>query len=103
LSPPHRMTVSRFRNDQGMRVRLKAARAIAIMGRDAKSAIKDLIEALADKEPDVLVWVCISLGEMREAGQEALPKLEGLVDHQDPRVKQAAADAIGRIKAKARN
>ena len=86
-----------------MRVRVNAARAIAIMGKDAKAVIKDLIEALADKEPDVLVWVCIALGEMREAGQEAVPKLEGLIDHQDPRVKQAAADAIGKIKAKARN
>jgi HEAT repeat protein len=103
VSPHHLVPVARFLKDPDMRVRLHAARAFAIMGKDAKANVKDLIYCLDDKEPDVLVWVCLALGEMRDAGQEALPKLQGLTEHEDARVKQAAAEAIGKIKAKVRN
>lgn len=103
VSAQHLLPIAKFLKDPDMRVRVNAARAFAIMGKDAKSSIKDLIYALDDKEPSVVVWVCLALGEMREAAQEALPKLEALADHQDPRVKQAAAEAIGKIKAKVRS
>jgi HEAT repeat protein len=103
VSPHHLAPIAKLLKDPDMRVRMNAARAFAIMGQDAKAHIKDLIYALEDKELDVLVWVCMALGEMRNAGQEALPKLEGFSEHQDPRVKQAAAEAIGKIKAKAGN
>jgi HEAT repeat protein len=103
VSSHHLAPIAKLLKDPDMRVRMNAARAFAIMGQDAKGNIKDLIYALDDKEPDVLVWVCMALGEMRNAGQEALPKLEAFNEHQDPRVKQAAAEAIGKIKAKAKN
>jgi HEAT repeat protein len=103
VSQQHLAPIAQLLKDKDLRVRVHAARAFAIMGQDAKSSVKDLISALDDKEPDVLVWDCIALGEMRDAGQEALPKLEGLSGHQDPRVKQAASEAIGKIKAKVRN
>jgi HEAT repeat protein len=102
VSPHHLAPIAKYLKDPDMRVRMNAARAFAIMGKDAKANVRDLTYALDDKEPDVLVWVCIALGEMRDAAQEALSKLEGFNEHQDPRVKQAAADAIGKIKAKAR-
>jgi HEAT repeat protein len=95
--------IAKLLKDPDMRVRMNAARAFAIMGKDAKANVRDLVYALDDKEPDVLVWVCIALGQMRDAGQEALTKLEGLAQNQDPRVKQAAAEAIGNIKAKAKS
>jgi HEAT repeat protein len=103
VSPHHLAPIAKFLRDPDMRVRMNAARAFAIMGKDAKAHVRDLGYALEDKEPDVVIWVCIALGEMRDAGQEALPKLESLNEHQDPRVKQAAAEAIGKIKAKASN
>jgi HEAT repeat protein len=103
VSPHHLGPIAKLLKDPDMRVRMNAARAFAIMGKDAKANVKDLIYGLDDKESDVLVWVCVALGEMRDAGQEALPKLEGLNEHQDARVKQAAAEAIGKIKAKVRN
>ncbi len=103
VSSQHLLPIAKLLKDTDMRVRVNAARAFAIMGQDAKSAIKDLVYALDDKETSVVVWACMALGEMRDAGQEALPKLEALADHQDPRVKQAAAEAIGKIKAKVRS
>ena len=95
--------IAKYLKDPDPRVRTNAARAFAIMGQDAKSGVKDLSYALGDKEPDVLVWVCIALGEMRSAANEALPKLEELVNHQDPKVKQAASEAIYKIKEKVRS
>lgn len=100
VSAHHLVPIAKYLKDPDLRVRVSAARAFAIMGKDAKANVKDLVYALDDKEPDVLVWVCIALGEMRDAGHEALAKLEGLAEHQDARVKQAAAEAIGKIKAK---
>jgi HEAT repeat protein len=95
--------IAKLLKDPDMRVRMNAARAFAIMGKDAKGNVRDLVYALDDKEPEVLVWVCLALGEMRDAGQEALTKLEALAEHQDARVKHAAAEAIGKIKAKAKS
>jgi hypothetical protein len=103
VSQHHLSPIAKFLKDPDIRVRVNAARAFAIMGQDAKSSVRDLIYTLEDKEPDVLVWVCLALGEMRDSAQEAVPRLEGLADHQDARVKQAAAEAIGKIKAKVRN
>jgi HEAT repeat protein len=103
VSPGHLGAVAKFLKDPEARVRVNAARAFAIMGQDAKVEVKELTYALDDKEVEVLVWVCLALGEMHDAAQEALPKLEGLTEHQDPRVKQAAAEAIGKIKTKVRS
>ena len=103
VSAQHLEPIARLLKDPDQRVRVNAARAFVIMGKDAKANVRDLTYALDDKEPDVLVWVCVALGQMRDAGQEALPKLEKLAEHQDPRVKQAAADAIGNIKAKVKS
>jgi HEAT repeat protein len=100
VSAQHLEPIAKLLKDPDMRVRMNAARAFAIMGKDAKTNQKDLVYALDDKEPDVLVWVCIALGQMREAAQEALPKLQALTEHQDGRVKQAATEALGNIKAK---
>jgi HEAT repeat protein len=103
VSSKHLTPIATLLKDPDMRVRMNAARAFAIMGKDAKANVRDLGYALDDKEPDVVIWVCIALGEMHDAGQEVLPKLESLKDHQDPRVKQAAAEAIEKIKEKARS
>jgi HEAT repeat protein len=100
VSSQYLIPIAKHLKDADVRVRVNAARAFAIMGQDAKSSVKDLIYALDDKEPTVIMWACIALGEMRNAAQEALPKLEGLTDHPDARVKQAAAEAISKIKAK---
>jgi HEAT repeat protein len=103
VSSQYLQPIVKFLKDPEPRVRVNAARAFAIMGQDAKAGVKDLIYALDDKEPDVLVWVCIALGEMRGAAQEALPKLEELANHQDARVKQAASEAVYKIKEKVRS
>jgi HEAT repeat protein len=103
VSPHYLQPITKLLKDPDVRVRVHAARAFAIMGKDAKSAVRDLIDALNDKDPDVLVWVCIALGEMRDAAQEALPKLEELTNHQEQRVKQAASEAIAKIKEKVRS
>jgi HEAT repeat protein len=103
VTPHYLEPIAKYLKDSDTRVRLNAARAFAIMGKDAKANVKDLAYALDDKEPSVVVWVCIALGQMRDAGQEALPKLEKLAQSEDARVKQAASEAIGNIKAKVKS
>jgi HEAT repeat protein len=103
VSSQYLIPIAKHLKDPDMRVRINAARAFVIMGKDASSSVKDLVYALDDKEAAVVVWSCMALGEMRDAGHEALPKLEGLSDHQDPAVKQAAVEAIGKIKTKVRS
>jgi HEAT repeat protein len=103
VSAQYLQPIAKFLKDPDPRVRINAARAFSIMGQDAKANVKDLSYALDDKEPDVLVWVCIALGEMRSAANEALSKLEELVNHPEPRVKQAASEAVYKIKEKVRS
>src|SRR5262249_13880821 len=76
VSQHHLSPISKYLQDPDLRARVNAARAFTIMGQDAKSSVKDLAYALNDKEPDVVVWVCVALGEMHAASQDAVPKLE---------------------------
>jgi HEAT repeat protein len=103
VSAQYLQPIAKYLKDPEPRVRINAARAFYIMGQDAKSSVKDLIYALDDKDPDVVVWVCMALGEMRSAAKEALPKLEEMVNSQEPKVRQAASDAIYKIKEKVRS
>lgn len=83
--------------------RIHAARAMAFIGYAANTHVPDLLSALDDKEPEVLAWCCIALGEMREAGRQAIPTLRKLTQHPDQAVKDAANQAISSLENVAEN
>jgi HEAT repeat protein len=89
-----------LKSDGDYQARLQAAHALATVGREARSRIPDLIDALDDKEPTVLVYVCIALGEMGDVADKAVPFLKRLTEHENEAVKQAAKEAIKKITEK---
>lgn len=78
-------------------VRCHAANALATFGDKAKSRVQDLISALSDREPSVLIAVSVALSEMAEAAKPAIPSLQGLSQHPNEDVREAAAAAIDAI------
>jgi hypothetical protein len=81
-------------------VRAEACRAFAIMGKEAKSATKELIDRLEDDDPMVLVWDITALSQMQEAAGPAIPKLKSLAtSHPQDSVRSAATDAVKRLES----
>lgn len=72
--------------------RVRAATTVNIENADQFSAVRALVDALDDPDPDVLIEVIDSL---EFAGDQSIsPEIESLLSHSDPRVRQAAADAL---------
>jgi HEAT repeat protein len=78
-------------------VRLACLQYLGKKGKAPKSAVGDLIKALADKEADVRVLSAHVLGLMGADAKEALPALEKARKDADERVGMIAAKAIKQI------
>jgi len=93
--------IAHFLKSAEYQTRLDAAHAFATIGREAKSHLNDLIEALDDKEPAVLLYVCLALGEMHDAAEKAVPHLKRIQEQDsNETVKAAAKEAIAKISEK---
>jgi len=73
-------------------VRHDAAWALGRLGPGAKTAIPLLLRALEDEDNEVQWAAAVALGQM---GEGAVDGLVQLLDHEDPRVRQWAARALG--------
>jgi HEAT repeat protein len=78
-------------------IRCHAAQALATFGDKAKARVPELISALQDREPVVLVAVAVALAEMGEAARPAIPSLQGLSQHSNEDVRDAAIATIEAI------
>jgi HEAT repeat protein len=67
------------------------------MGRRARGAVPDLIEALDDPEADVVVQAVSALGEIGPGAEAAVPKLVEALDHPKPDVVREAVSALGKM------
>jgi HEAT repeat protein len=96
----HLSEIAGFLKSRDYQSRVQAAHAFATIGREARSRIKDLMDALDDKEPNVLVFVCIALGEMGDAAERAVPALNRMKEHENEAVREAAKEAVTKITQK---
>jgi HEAT repeat protein len=87
--------------DRDLETRVNAARAIAAVGPIAKKRVPDLIDALQDRESEMLVWTCIALSVMEDAAAPAYAELKRLEQFPDPAVQNAAKSALLKIGNKA--
>ena len=79
-------------------IRVNAARALAALGPDlAKGRIPDLITALDDPEPVVVVAAILALGDLKTASTAAIAPLTKLLESKNDYIKQAAEEAIKKI------
>ncbi|MGF1579962.1 MAG: HEAT repeat domain-containing protein [Gemmataceae bacterium] len=64
-------------------VRFQAAHALAILGVESKSQVNNLIEALQDEDPEVVLQVMVALGSLKGHGRPALEKLNSIEKGKD--------------------
>lgn len=65
----------------------------------AKGRVRDIAEALKSRDKDVRIYASTALGQMGATAAEAAPALEETAKDADPRVQQAAAEALKKIRA----
>jgi HEAT repeat protein len=97
VSEVHLSFIGKLMRDNDLQVRINAAKALAYIGREAKSQVAELIAGLGDKEPQVIAWCCVALGYMGSGAKEAVPTLQGLLNHPDEVVRRAAKEALDKI------
>ena len=83
-------------------VRVHTARALGVMGKEAKSKVPDLLSALKDKEAIVAGMSCWALGEMSKSfdpGPGAVTALKEVTERKevDPALKAMAMDTLKQI------
>jgi len=71
-----------------------AAYGLSVAG---KEAVQGLIAALDDSRTETVVHAIFALSEQRDRASDAVPKLIGLLEHQENSVRQAVAEAFGLI------
>lgn len=79
-------------------IRVQACKALETIGPEACDAsVQDLIEALADREPDVAAGAALALGRMGKKAAGAAPDLQRLRSHRDQYVRAAAEQALAAV------
>ncbi|MFC4777366.1 HEAT repeat domain-containing protein [Paenibacillus sp. GCM10023252] len=58
-------------------------------------AVSGLTAALGDARNETVIHAAHALGELREYAVEAIPQLQGLLQHSSAKVRRAAADVLG--------
>jgi HEAT repeat protein len=88
-------TLVKLLKDKEQNLRIQAAAALGLLGSAGKAAVDDLVEALNDKEPAVVIAAMSGLVQLRDVSEEkALPAIKKLTDSKDDAIKEAAAQAV---------
>jgi HEAT repeat protein len=78
-------------------VRLSAAMSLEAIGREARSAVPALVQALGDSDGNVRLWAVKALGAIGPDARSAVPALTRTARHDS--LRQAADEAIRRIQS----
>jgi len=98
---PHLQAVAKLLKTGKESARTQAAAVLGDFGAKAKGQVPDLILALKDEDPQVVATSCWALGQIGSAAANAVPFLTDLIEKQkDEGVRQAAKDALEKIKGK---
>ncbi len=96
-------TLTAFLKADDLRTRTHAARALGVMGGEAKASIPDLVGALKDKQPTAVAMVCWALGEIGRKADPGVTAINALKElsmgkNVDANVKAMATEALEKIK-----
>jgi HEAT repeat protein len=75
-------------------VRVNAARALGMLGPEARSQVPELAIALKDEDVIVVGWAIAALQAIGKGAQQAVPDLQKLTEHKNQGVQQMAKAAI---------
>jgi HEAT repeat protein len=77
--------------------RMIAVRTLAVQSDEAGKIVPALIQALKDKHSDIRLSAAIKLGVYGEQAKESIPALQAALQDHDPRVREAAYNALVKI------
>jgi HEAT repeat protein len=84
--------ISKLLTHRSLEVRVQSAQALAALGTKAKSAVKSLTAALADRDPDMTMAVINALASLENWGKSSIPGLQKVAnDMSRPEVVRATA------------
>ena len=67
------------------------------MGIRAKDAVTSILPLLEDAVPEVRVISVWTMGQMGEEGKKSIPVIKEALEDEDPRVAQAAMEALASL------
>jgi HEAT repeat protein len=92
--------IGKLLRDPELQTRTMAARAIGFVGEKAKSQVPELIDALGDLEPQMVLLTIQALGNIGPAASNAYNALKRLEQNPDPAIREAVRMALEKIGAK---
>jgi HEAT repeat protein len=78
-------------------LRVQVLLALAAIGTRARSCVPDVLEAMDDKEPQVVAGACTALGRMGDSGARVTEALIRTTRRKEPSVVWAACQALGEL------
>lgn len=78
-------------------IRIDAAKGLKENYKEAVLVLDDLVLALQDQYPEVLINATEALGRIGAASRSTIPALAPLLQHEDHRVRKQVASALGKI------
>lgn len=78
-------------------IRIDAAKGLKENYKEAVLVLDDLVLALQDQYPEVLINASEALGRIGAASRSTIPALAPLLQHEDQRVRKQVASALGKI------
>jgi HEAT repeat protein len=94
--------IGKLLRDPELQTRTMAARAIGFIGEKAKSQVPELIDALSDLEPQMVLLTVQALGSIGPAASNAYNALKRLEQNPDPAIRDAVRMALEKIGVKGR-
>jgi HEAT repeat protein len=82
-------------SDKEARVRKEAAKTLADIGPESRSAVQELVKALEDSQTDVRQYAALALGKIGPDASAAEPSLQKTLKDKDQEVRCQAARALG--------
>jgi HEAT repeat protein len=78
VTDTHLQAVIKCLKNKDLELRCAAAEALGIMGSKSKAAVPDLVDALHDKEPSLIVAAAVALAQIGDPNDRALKRLAEL-------------------------
>jgi len=94
------LPIGKLLRDPELQTRTMAARAIGFVGEKAKSQVPELIDALGDLEPQMILLTVQALGNIGPAASNAYNALKRLEQNPDPAIRESVRVALEKIGAK---
>ena len=99
VSDEHLAAIAKYLKNDEISVRAHVGRALGTIGRDARSRLPELIDALqVEQEPEAIYWIVWAIMNVEGATPRAMSAVSQLLQHKDKEVRKMAEIALKMLK-----